>query len=94
MSIKTLPIIGLKIYPPKSKSGGLSTYYSILMYSLSDYTGSAGTKPLDKDFKYNVIAFKCNSGSDFAFTVESDTTLTGDKVINALLSKEIPELTE
>lgn len=87
VSVKTLPIIGLKIYPPKSKEG-LSTYYSIIMYSLADYTGTESTQPMDKDFKYNVIAFKCNSGSDFAFAVESDATTTGDKIVKSLASDE------
>lgn len=89
VSIKTLPIIGLKIYPPKSKDGGITAYYSIIMYSLSDYTGTESTQPSDKDFKYNVISFKCNSGSDFTFAVESDATVTGDKIVKALSSDEL-----
>lgn len=83
-SVKTLPVIGIKIYPPKSKN--TVTYYVILMYSLADYKGTDSVKPSDKDFVYNAIAFKCNSGSDFAFAVESDTTLTGDKIAKALAS--------
>ena len=83
-SVKTLPVIGIKIYPPKSKD--TVTYYIILMYSLADYKGTESVKPSDKDFVYNAIAFKCNSGSNFAFAVESDTTLTGDKITKALAS--------
>lgn len=84
-SVKTLPIIGLKIYPPK----GSTAYYSIIMYSLADYTGSESIKPTDADFKYNVIAFKCNSGSNFTFTVESDATKTGDKILKSLYSSMV-----
>ena len=82
-SVKTLPVIGLKIYPPR----GSTAYYSIIMYSLADYTGSESIKPTDADFKYNVISFKCNSGSDFTFAVESDNTNTGDKILKALSSE-------
>ena len=83
-SIKTLPIIGLKIYPPKSKE--TVTYYVVLLYTLSDYNGGESTKPMEGDFVYNVISFKCNSGSDFAFAIESDTTISGDKISKYLSS--------
>ena len=83
-SVETLPIIGLKIYPPKSKE--TVTYYVMILYTLADYKGSEANKPSDKDFVYNVISFKCNSGSDFAFAIESDTTTSGDKIIKALTS--------
>lgn len=83
-SVETLPIIGLKIYPPKSKE--TVTYYVMILYTLADYKGSESNKPSDKDFVYNVISFKCNSGSDFAFAIESDTTTSGDKIIKALTS--------
>jgi len=79
-SAKTIPIIGLRIVPSKGKTGEISTYYSINIYCLSDYKGAAGSKPKDADFIYNVLAFKCNSGSDFTFTVEADTTSDGTKV--------------
>ena len=79
-SAKTIPIIGLRIVPSKGKTGEVSTYYSITIYCLSDYKGTAGSKPKDSDFIYNVLSFKCNSGSDFTFTVEADTTSDGAKV--------------
>lgn len=89
-SIKTLPVVGIKIYPPKSKIGGISSYYSVIMYSIADYKMSETGKVLDSDFIYNIVAFKCNSGSSFAFTVESDAVTTGDKVVKALASdKEV-----
>lgn len=85
-SVETLPIIGLKIYPPKSKE--TVTYYVMILYTLADYKGADSVKPMDKDFIYNVIAFKCNSGSDFAFAIESDATMSGDKIIKSLASDE------
>ena len=91
-SVKTLPIIGIKIYPPESKEvkGQKSSYYSIIMYSISDYKMQQTGQVSDSDFIYNVVSFKCNSGSSFAFTVESDTTTTGDKIVVALKSdKEV-----
>jgi hypothetical protein len=83
-SIETLPIIGLKIYPPKSKE--TVTYYVVLLYTLADYKGAESNIPMDGDFVYNVISFKCNSGSDFAFAIESDTTTTGDKLVKSMSS--------
>lgn len=80
-SAKTIPIIGLRITPSKGKTGDLtSTYYNITIYCLSDYKGSAASKPKDIDFTYNVIPFKCNSGSDFTFAVEADSVTDGGKV--------------
>jgi hypothetical protein len=80
-SAKTIPIVGLRITPSKGKTGDMTTtYYNIAIYSLSDYKGSAGSKPKDSDFIYNVIPFKCNSGSDFRFAVEADSVLDGSKV--------------
>jgi hypothetical protein len=79
-SAKTIPIIGLRIVPSKGKTGEISTYYSITIYCLSDYKGTTGSKPKDSDFMYNVLAFKCNSGSDFTFTVEADSTADGSRV--------------
>lgn len=83
-SIKTLPIIGLKIKPVQGKTAGVSTYYSISMFSLSDYKGSTRSTPMDKDFVYNYISFKCNSGSEFTFAVESDSTISGESVSKIL----------
>jgi hypothetical protein len=79
-SAKTIPIIGLRISPVQSKTGDVSVYYSITLYCLSDYKGSADSKPKDSDFIYNQIAFKCNSGSEFTFVIESDNVVTGDSV--------------
>jgi hypothetical protein len=84
-SAKTIPIIGLKIVPSKGKTGEISTYYSITIYCLSDYKGTSGAKPKDSDFTYNVIAFKCNSGSDFTFAVEADSTADGGFVTKAFM---------
>lgn len=84
-SAKTIPIIGLKIYPVQNKSGEVSTYYMILMYSLSDYKGSASSKPKDSDFSYNFIMINCNSGSDFRFSVESSKTVDGASVTKAFM---------
>jgi hypothetical protein len=61
----------------------------MILYTLADYKGSDSVKPADKDFVYNVISFKCNSGSDFAFAVESDTTTSGDKIVKALSSETL-----
>lgn len=79
-SAKTIPIIGLRITPVQSKTGDVSTYYSITLYCLSDYKGSSDSKPKDSDFIYNQIAFKCNSGSEFTFAIESDSVVRGDSV--------------
>ncbi len=79
-SAKTIPIIGLKITPSAGKSGEIATYYNITIFCLSDYKGSVGSKPKDSDFLYNEIAFKCNSGSEFTFTVEADRTTDGASV--------------
>ena len=84
-SAKTIPIIGLRIVPSKGKTGEVSTYYAITIYCLSDYKGTTGSKPNDSDFTYNVIAFKCNSGSDFTFAVEADNTADGSFVTRAFV---------
>ena len=84
-SAKTIPIIGLRIVPSKGKTGEISTYYSITIYCLSDYKGTTGSKPKDSDFTYNVIAFKCNSGSDFTFAVEADSTADGSFVTKSFM---------
>lgn len=84
-SAKTIPIIGLRIVPSKGKTGELSTYYAITIYCLSDYKGTTGSTPKDSDFTYNVIAFKCNSGSDFTFAVEADSTADGSFVTRAFV---------
>jgi hypothetical protein len=84
-SAKTIPIIGLRIVPSKGKTGEISTYYAITIYCLSDYKGTTGSKPKDSDFTYNVIAFKCNSGSDFTFAVEADSTADGNFVTKAFM---------
>jgi hypothetical protein len=85
-SAKTIPIIGLKITPSSGKAGEVATYYNITIFCLSDYKGSAGSKPKDSDFVYNEIAFKCNSGSEFTFAVEADKTRTGDSVTKIFMS--------
>jgi len=85
-SIKTLPIIALKILPVKSKSIDVSTYYSISVFSLSDYKGSTDSTPMDKDFVYNFISFSCISGKSFTFAVEINETLNGE-----LVSKKLAE---
>ena len=84
-SARTIPIIGLKISPVQSKSSDVSSYYSITLYCLSDYKGSDSSKPKDVDFMYNQIAFKCNSGSEFTFVVESDNVVTGESVSRVFL---------
>ena len=83
-SIKTLPIIGLKITPVRNKSTAVSTYYSISMFSLSDYKGSTNPTPIDKDFVYNYISFYCISGKSFSFAVESGSTVSGESVSKML----------
>jgi hypothetical protein len=83
-SIKTLPIIGLKITPVRNKSTAVSTYYSISLFSLSDYKGSTNPTPMDKDFIYNYISLYCISGKSFSFAVESGSTLNGDAVSKKL----------
>lgn len=83
-SIKTLPIIGLKITPVRNKSTAVSTYYSISMFSLSDYKGSTNPTPMDKDFVYNYISFYCISGKSFSFAVESGSTVSGESVSKML----------
>ena len=83
-SIKTLPIIGLKIIPVRNKSTAVSTYYSISMFSLSDYKGSTNPTPMDKDFIYNYISLYCISGKSFSFAVESGSTLDGETVSKKL----------
>lgn len=85
-SAKTIPIIGLKITPVKSKTGEVSTYYAITLYCLSDYKGSTASKPKEGDFVYNQIAFKCNSGSEFAFVIESDNVISGDSVSKVFMA--------
>lgn len=85
-SAKTIPIIGLKITPSSGKAGEIATYYNITIFCLSDYKGSAGSKPKDSDFVYNEIAFKCNSGSEFTFAVEADKTRSGDSVTKIFTS--------
>jgi hypothetical protein len=84
-SAKTIPIIGLRIVPSKGKTGEISTYYGITIYCLSDYKGAGGTKPKDSDFIYNVIPFKCNSGSDFTFAVEADSIVDGSRVTSMFM---------
>ncbi len=79
-SAKTIPIIGLRISPVQSKASDVSAYYSITLYCLADYKGSSDGKPKDSDFIYNQIAFKCNSGSEFTFVIESDNVVTGESV--------------
>ncbi len=85
-SAKTIPIIGLKITPSGGKSGEIATYYSIILYCLSDYKGSTTSTPKEGDFIYNQISFKCNSGSEFAFVIESDNVVTGESVSKAFMS--------
>lgn len=83
-SIKTLPIIALKIKPVRGKSTDVSTYYSISMFSLSDYKGSTSSTPMDKDFIYNYISFYCISGTSFNFAVETNSTISGESVSKIL----------
>lgn len=87
---KTLPVVAIKIYPPKSKTGGVSPYYSIMLYTLADYreeeleSGTPDERPIEEKLYYNEIAFKCNKGSDFAFTIESDTQSNAAKLVKSI----------
>ena len=40
---------------------------------------------MDSDFVYNEISFKCNSGSEFTFTVEADRTTDGASVTKVFM---------
>lgn len=88
---KTLPVVAIKIYPPKSKTGGISPYYAIMLYTLADYredelaSGTPDERPIEEKLYYNEIAFKCNKGSDFAFTIESDTQSNAAKLVKSLV---------
>jgi hypothetical protein len=83
-SIKTLPIIAIKIRPVRSKTTDVSTYYSISMFSLSDYKGSTSSTPMDKDFIYNYMSLYCISGTSFNFAVETNSTISGESVSKIL----------
>lgn len=100
-SVETLPVIGIKINPPKT--GDPVAYYNVTIYMLADYNQTesveAGVKVsknvtavMDKDFVYNVVTMKCNSGSKFVFTVEGDSTTTGDKIANFIKMESSVEI--
>ncbi len=79
-----LPIVALKVAPSKGKTGDSPYYYNVSLYTLYTVEPSEAGKIEPKQVKYAVIAFKCNSGSKFAFAVEGDKELGGDSLAKDL----------
>jgi len=82
------PMIAIRVEPSKGKGkvGEAPYYFNITMYTLDDIETESGKVIDPKEIKYIQIGFKCNSGSNFAFVVEADTSVDGKKLL-ALLDK-------
>jgi len=79
-----LPIIALKVTPSQGKTGDSPYYYNVQLYTLYTVEPPEVGKITSKNIRYAVIAFKCNSGSKFAFAVEGDKELGGDSLAKDL----------
>lgn len=79
-----LPIVALKVSPSKGKTGDSPYYYNVSLYTLYTIEPPEAGSIEAKHIKYAVIAFKCNSGSKFAFAVEGDKELGGDSLAKDL----------
>jgi len=79
-----LPIVALKVSPSKGKTGDSPYYYNVTLYTLYTIEPPEAGSIEAEHIKYAVIAFKCNSGSKFAFAVEGDKELGGDSLAKDL----------
>jgi len=82
-----LPIAAITVRPSKGKPGQSPYYYTVLFYTFYNLEETAGESYTPKSVTYAVSGFKCNSGSRFAFTVEADSEVDGDQLINTLKTK-------
>ena len=82
------PVIAIRVEPSKGKGkvGEAPYYFNITMYTLDDIETESGKTITPKEIKYIQIGFKCNSGSNFAFVVEADSSVDG-KALLSLLEK-------
>lgn len=85
-----VPIIGLRIEPSQGKSSASGIkpyYYAMTMYTLSSINPSETGATTLKDLNYTQVAFKCNSGSDFAFVAEGDSIINGESLSKVFINR-------
>lgn len=83
-SVDSLPVVGVKISPSVGRGMKFGAFYDIFVYMLSDYELSDDGQVKNSNFIYTLYNFRCNRGSDFAFTIEGDTILNGDDVLKQI----------
>jgi hypothetical protein len=91
---KKLPVIGIKVYPSDAKGSIIPTWYQVIAYTLAEYienteAGVEDTRPIEERLSYNVIMFSCNSGSEFAFSIEGTGRITGTQLLDKLTKDSV-----